>query len=585
MIQPRIGLTTIVVKKDKNEPLSFDFLENDAKYLYQIIITDTDGIVNLLENRDCDLVLIEANLIESHISLLQDLSTHYSDQPIIFFTSKKRETHYLHFMMENKCSYFLLDHDTPQSIQKTIWCALDHARIFELENFVKQLRGTEQSFKKVVEHSADGVIIFNEKDDIILMNQTAEQFLGQTHQEIRSKPFIFLSDQTQPFIHESFTKTGHKMHLHIHSVPIEWGGKNCLMYVMHDITDRIQFEQQKDDFMNTVSHELRNPISIVQEGIAQVTEGLHGPISEMQEKMLALSLDASKQLQKIVDDLLDLAKLESSNIRIKRHEFDFSQLVEKTAESFKAIAARKNLDIKVECTNNVLFYGDPDRIAQVLNNLVGNSLKFTEQGFIKLSLHEDNHHIQCWVEDSGRGMTEQDISRLFNKFEQFGSKQHADVKGTGLGLTISKNLVNLHGGEILVESIVNEKTIFKLVFPRLSIIELIVQEIQAEIKVCAQRNDTFSMIVWKEDASRTIVPKTTIENTLRGSCDKVFFHQDNVIIVLPSTPKVGAQALFSRFQDMNIGSTMANLQSKIFSYPDDEDLFKNFDKTSIIKIL
>jgi signal transduction histidine kinase len=211
-------------------------------------------------------------------------------------------------------------------------------------------------------------------------------------------------------------------------------------------------DQLKDEFVNTVSHEFRSPLTIIQESIRQIAEGLFGEINQAQMRYFNISLKNIDRLKALINNMLDIAKIEKGKFEIIKKNVDVVDLIRDVVNDFSVRMVGKNVELKSELPSHpVVVLADKDKIIQVLINLVSNAYKFTEKGQIKVSLREAGKFIECSVEDTGIGIAQKDIPLLFSKFHQIGRSQGLD-QGTGLGLVIAKNIIELHNGQVIVES-------------------------------------------------------------------------------------------------------------------------------------
>ncbi len=224
-----------------------------------------------------------------------------------------------------------------------------------------------------------------------------------------------------------------------------------------------KLDQLKSDFVSTVSHELRTPLSIMKESITQVYEGTHGEISSKQKHFLSMSLSGINRITRIVEGLLDISRIESGKLQLNKGMVDLSELAGSIAASFKAALQKKGLKLKEEFpVGKVEVFADRDKLTQVLINLLSNATKFTEQGDITIKIEEKDGGVECSVADTGVGISEDNLPKLFSKFEQFNKELSLNSGGIGLGLNISKSIVELHGGRIWAESKLGEGT--KIIF-------------------------------------------------------------------------------------------------------------------------
>ncbi|MCK5579816.1 MAG: diguanylate cyclase [Candidatus Omnitrophica bacterium] len=224
----------------------------------------------------------------------------------------------------------------------------------------------------------------------------------------------------------------------------------------------------KSDFVSTVSHELRTPMTITSEGISLVLDEIPGEINDKQRKLLMTSKQNMQRLSEIINDLLDISKIEAGRLELRRGMVDLNKLVKDLVDSYQAVMAENDVSISLDIVDEENFvYIDGNKIIQVLNNLLNNAMKFSPtNGVIEVVVESEDDHVIVNVRDHGAGIEQKNLSKLFKKFQQLGHPTGQKVKGTGLGLAIAKALVEMHGGKIFVESTVGEGTTFSFALPR-----------------------------------------------------------------------------------------------------------------------
>jgi len=226
-----------------------------------------------------------------------------------------------------------------------------------------------------------------------------------------------------------------------------------------------KLDQLKSEFVSMVSHELRTPMSIIKGSLSQLLDENTRNTKEITEKLLHLSLGNVNRLTTMVNDLLDLSKIEAGKVELRKTPIDITSVIREVCLSFEKQAKDHDLEIRTRFSKEELIIeADRDKMIQVFINLIGNSLKFVKNGFIEVSAEDRGDCLRCMVEDSGPGISQDDMVKVFSKFQQFGHKSDLGTKGTGLGLSISKGLVELHGGKIWLESEegIGTKFIFEL---------------------------------------------------------------------------------------------------------------------------
>jgi len=202
--------------------------------------------------------------------------------------------------------------------------------------------------------------------------------------------------------------------------------------------------------------------------VAQLHEGLQGPLNDSQKKSLDMALRSITRLDRTTTELLDLARMEVGKIVLKKESFDLGALAEELVQQLQPTAAKKNLKIscKVNGATGLNVLADKDAIARVFINLLGNALKFTQSGIIEVAVQHKNQHVECSVRDTGIGIAPEDLPKVFNKFEQFGKKSVGPGSGNGLGLSICREIIALHHGEIGVTSQLGKGSRFTFTLPK-----------------------------------------------------------------------------------------------------------------------
>jgi len=228
-------------------------------------------------------------------------------------------------------------------------------------------------------------------------------------------------------------------------------------------------EKSKDDFLANMSHEIRTPMNAIV-GMARLL--LQTQPNSTQQQYLHDILTSADNLLVIINDILDVSKIQAGKLELEHIDFELKPIVEAVVTMFGFKAKEKNLELSYEMDPSVpeVIIGDPVRLSQILVNLVGNALKFTEKGFIKIQVHTAGHLdektiIVFEVIDSGIGIAEEHQKKIFNSFSQASSDTTRKYGGTGLGLTICKQLTEMHGGYISVKSKQGEGTTFTVQIP------------------------------------------------------------------------------------------------------------------------
>jgi PAS domain S-box-containing protein len=254
---------------------------------------------------------------------------------------------------------------------------------------------------------------------------------------------------------------------------VESRGRSFLQATVRDITERKQIEDElrrtlemKTNFTSTVSHELRTPLAAVKEGIGIVLDGTSGAINKEQKEFLEIAKKNVDRLGRLINDILDFHKLESGKMVFNLRPNDINGVAKEVRELMLSVAEQKNLDFLLELDQGlpqVKF--DRDKITQVLTNLVNNAIKFTEKGSIRIQTARKNDAIVVSVQDTGIGIKEEDMPRVFIRFEQLDTGMTRKTGGAGLGLSICKEIIERHNGKIWVDTKFGGGSTFNFTLP------------------------------------------------------------------------------------------------------------------------
>jgi signal transduction histidine kinase len=222
----------------------------------------------------------------------------------------------------------------------------------------------------------------------------------------------------------------------------------------------------KSEFTSVVSHELRTPLTAIKEGIGIVSDGTAGTLTKEQKGFLDIAKRNVDRLARLINDILDFQKLEAGVIAFDIRENSINDAVREAQKTMSALAGEKKLKFTVDLDERLpKFKFDRDKIIQVLYNLLNNAIKFTEAGAIAVKTRHEGNMAHVSVEDTGRGIKEEDLPRLFQKFSQLENGLERKTGGSGLGLAISKEIIERHKGKIWAESKPGTGSVFNFILP------------------------------------------------------------------------------------------------------------------------
>lgn len=263
-----------------------------------------------------------------------------------------------------------------------------------------------------------------------------------------------------------------------------------------EVLQRLKAEKLKDEFVSTVSHELRTPLAIAKSGIDLIADRIPGPLNAKQEDVLKTASRNMDRLTRIINDLLDISRIEAGGMVIQKEKLDVVELVESATGSLRELAGKKDLELRVEFSERPIHVSaDGGRIVQVLTNLLYNGIKFTDVGNVCVAVSKDEDSAECSITDTGMGIAQSDVPRVFEKFRQFGRKDGAGIKGTGLGLAICRSIINLHRGQISVTSTLGKGSCFSFTLPLWNEDSVLKDAIDDKIEASKNVGDVFSVFL------------------------------------------------------------------------------------------
>ncbi|MBU8897842.1 two-component system sensor histidine kinase/response regulator [Corallococcus sp. H22C18031201] len=339
---------------------------------------------------------------------------------------------------------------------------------------IQSLRSAEEEarhrMERMVESMADGVVLTDEKNDVVVMNPAARRLLraGEDPAELTSRmmeerlgfaPFQLVRGweySGSQVLREDVVLFERHVQTTVTPVSDARGTLRGVCVVLRDITEQKRLEERKDEFVSMVSHELRTPLTSITGALDLVLNFMAGDINERQRRYLSLAKDSTEKLNGIVDDLLDLSKFAKGRLRMNFEVVYLEELVHRVVEKYGPAFGEKNVRVVPVLPQHPLrSVADPNRINQVLNNLLNNAVKFTpEGGEVRVELRATSSLpgyvvLSCW--NSGEPIADSSLERIFDRFEQARTAANRTVRGTGLGLAICRNIVEAHGGRIWCE--------------------------------------------------------------------------------------------------------------------------------------
>ncbi|MBX9690430.1 MAG: PAS domain S-box protein [Candidatus Obscuribacterales bacterium] len=346
-----------------------------------------------------------------------------------------------------------------------------------------QMRRNMENTRLIVDSVSDAFIMVNGAGQLLEWNPAAEKLLGWTKAEVLGRSFEFIIDESEREMHMrglvEYRLTGHsdklnnRMEIRLlrkdgSSFPAEGSpfaissaGEELLGAFWHDISLRKESEKRINEFISTVSHELRTPLTSIKGALRLIEGGVTGEVTPEAMSLVNMATSETERLVRLVNDILDLKKIEAGKLELKFESVEVGSLVDEAIEGISGMAADFGIGLKKEVFFSGKISCDKDRILQVLANLLSNAIKFSPEGeSVSLSLSASAGFLRFSVCDNGCGIPESQVHKLFGRFQQLDSSDSRQQGGTGLGLAISKAIVEQHHGEIGLESRYGEGSIF-----------------------------------------------------------------------------------------------------------------------------
>ena len=350
----------------------------------------------------------------------------------------------------------------------------------KIKSHIDKITYDEARLQAVLSSMSEGVMVSDEKGNIMLMNPSIQKLFlvdqpceGKRPIEIIRNPAIQdivdnVLRRKSRLTEEIFIHLPEEMVLQINGVPI-MRNAHCegAILVFHNITELKKLENVRKDFVANVSHELRTPIASIK-GYAETL--LDGALEDKNNarEFVEIIDDDSNRLAKLIDDLLELSSIESDKMKLNLYPLDFAFLVKKVSAILKNQIREKELNLKLKIPDNLpKLLADEVKLSQVILNLLDNAIKYTPRGaVITVSTIVQERFLRIDIADTGIGIPEQDLPRIFERFYRADKAHSRELAGTGLGLSIVKHIVQIHGGEICATSEIGKGTIFSFTIPK-----------------------------------------------------------------------------------------------------------------------
>lgn len=351
-----------------------------------------------------------------------------------------------------------------------------------LQTLNRQEKMHHRQLNSVIENMESGVMLIDGQGFVHLVNRKFLELFGREKIDVEEQLYYDVLDQEriyhtvqEAFLYEQTVKDSiiHKKNLQSYYIEVigapffnSSGDLRGVVLVFHDITDLKRVEQMRKDFVANVSHELRTPITSIK-GFAETILDDEFNDPDLERKFLSIIHKESDRLQTLIQDLLDLSKLEKEAFDLTVQPLMVTELLEECIDFARLEADKKSIAIETEIIPDVSIKGDYPLLRQVFLNLIYNAINYTlENGSIHVSLKANESWIKVSIKDNGIGIPQEALDRIFERFYRVDKARSRNTGGTGLGLAIVKHIVEGHHGFVEVESELNKGSIFTVTIPR-----------------------------------------------------------------------------------------------------------------------
>ena len=377
-------------------------------------------------------------------------------------------------------------------------------RSVQLEQMVQtrtlSLRESDKRFSYVVQNAPVAILCLNGARELIEMNPEAEKISGYSRAYAIGKTYdaLFSSEETRAYNQALIKKmdqngnfqgertlvrraNGSTVELLVsHNIGLDAGGNPLSIAIAQDMSIHNALEHSliraresaeaadrtKSMFVASMSHELRTPLNSIIGFLGVVLQGVSGELNPVQKGQLDRAYQSSKHLLLLISDVLDVSKIEAGFLQLNIEKFELKPLLIELEHAVQHLLAGKDLSLGIVCTAKLQVTTDRKRLYQVLLNVLGNAVKYTEQGSIKMQAHIENNQLIVSCKDTGIGIAEADFAKIFQPFERAESALKIKTLGTGLGLYLTQQIVTqLLGGSITVQSELGQGSTFTIIMP------------------------------------------------------------------------------------------------------------------------
>jgi PAS domain S-box-containing protein len=467
-----IELCQIIRNNHQNSELPILFLtvHNDAETINQVFSVGADDFVSK-PIIGAELVTRIINRLE-RVKLRQRITQNHHQQ----IAEKDSRNDELELKVKERTAELI-------AVNSQLQNELDERKNIQEDLLISQTR-----FEGILSIADDAIISIDSNQKITLFNQGAEKMFGYSAAEVLGKPLDILLPQRFANVHRHHVddfghapslarrmgerqeifgckKDGTEFPSEASISKLDVNGECIYTVILRDITERRQIEKMKDEFVSVVSHELRTPLTSIHGSLGMLTSGLLPTDSQQGKRLLQIATDSTERLVRLINDILDIERIESGKVKMEKEICNLEDLINSALSVMQPLADQANVSLSISSLP-LQLWADPDRIVQVLTNLLSNAIKFSmPNSTVWLIVEQQDNQVLLTVRDIGRGIPNNKLDSIFERFQQVDSSDSRNHEGTGLGLAICKSIILQHEGSIWVESVLGKGSSFYFTLP------------------------------------------------------------------------------------------------------------------------
>ena len=348
---------------------------------------------------------------------------------------------------------------------------------------IEKILNEKSKAEAIVESISDGIIVTDMNNNIILVNEAAEKIFNIKEQDVLDRQFLEGINNPKIFdsiqevlknknlksslkqIEISLASNNKKMYCKVYVSSISKNNENIgVITLLQDITKSKEIDKMKTEFIATVSHEFKTPLTSIGMSVDLLSADKDINSNPMHKDLIRIIKEEKERMVYLIKDLLDLSKIETGKGQIKLENCKLKSILENSIEDLKNYCDEQEAEVTLEnIDENLSVYADPSKISLVIKNLISNAVKYRKENVkpkILIDIIKKSNNVIVSVKDNGRGIPQDYLEKIFEKFIQVKVSNDGKIEGTGLGLSICKGIIKAHNGEIWVESTVDKGSTF-----------------------------------------------------------------------------------------------------------------------------